>query len=155
MKRVDSTIAEECRLLLARALADAIPEELRRWRGQSASWARVPELRARFATVWDAYMPEVSDRTQAQRWMVSEGLAASVCGYLVTPAEASWDEENATIEAQQVLHRIMGAEVDPDGLLLTLTPGALFAVDVMEEWLLWIGTWRPHNGSPEADPHGL
>jgi hypothetical protein len=154
MKRVDSTIPEDRRLLLARALADAIPEELRRWTGQTAPWAHVAELRARFTTVWDAYMPEVSDRTRAQRWMVSEGLAASVCGYIVTPAEASWDEENATIAAQQGLYWIMGAEVDSDGLL-TLTPGALYAADAIEEWLLCIGTWRPDEGSPEPEPHSV
>lgn len=71
MKGSDSTIAEERRPLLARALADAIPEGSRRWTGRATSQVREDELRARFAAVWDAYMPEVSDRTQAQRWIVS------------------------------------------------------------------------------------
>jgi hypothetical protein len=106
-----TTITEERRPLLARAMADAIPETLRRWTGQAAPQSREEELRARFATVWDAYMPEVSERTQAQRWIVSEALAASVCGYLAANAEERWDWEEATIEAQQTLELIMGLEL--------------------------------------------
>jgi hypothetical protein len=146
MKRVDSTIAEDRRPLLARALADAIPEGLRRWTGEAAPQARVEELRARFAAVWDAYMAEVSERTQAQRWIASEALAASVCGYLAAPAEEEgWDEEEATIEAQQTLELIMGAEISMSALggLPKLTPGALYTADVLAEWLRWIGAWQP------------
>lgn len=146
-----STITEERRPLLARALADVIPEELRRWTGQAAPQSREEELRARFATVWDAYMPEVSERTQAQRWIVSEALAASVCGYLAANAEERWDWEEATIEAQQTLELIMGAEVSR-GSLPKLTPGALYTADAIEEWLLFVGAWHPNDESLEARP---
>ena len=153
MKGSDSTITEECRPLLAWALADAIPEGLRRWTGEATLQSSEEELRARFAAVWDAYMPEVSERTQAQRWIMSEALAASVCGYLAANAEEVWDEDEATIEAQQTLELIMGAEISTGGLPM-LTPGALYTADAIEEWLLWIGAWPPHDESPEADPRG-
>jgi hypothetical protein len=108
---------------------------LRRWTGEAAPQAREEELRARFVAVWDAYMPEVSERTQAQRWIASEALAASVCGYLAANAEEHWDEEEATIAAQQTLELIMGAEISMSALggLPKLTPGALYTADVIEE----------------------
>jgi hypothetical protein len=97
MSRGDSTIDDHRRVLLAWALADAIPAELRRWTGQAAPEARVEALRDRLVTVWDTYVLDVNDRTQAQRWLVSEGLAASVCGYCATPAEEFWDWDDATM----------------------------------------------------------
>jgi len=153
----DSTIDDHQRVLLAWALAEAIPAELRRWTGQATPEARVEELRDRLATVWDTYMLEVSERTRAQRWIASEALAASVCGYLAAPAEEEgWDEEEATIEAQQTLELIMGAEISMSALggLPKLTPGALYTADVIEEWLRFVGAWQPPDASPEAHPHG-
>lgn len=47
----------------------------------------------------------------------------------------------------------MDAAISTGGLP-KLTPGALYDVDVIEEWLLFIGAWRPHDESPEANPHG-
>jgi hypothetical protein len=45
----------------------------------------------------------------------------------------------------------MGAEV-LRGSLSKLTPGALYAADAIEEWLLFVGTWHPNDESPEARP---